>query len=151
MRMQSPPVNSLSLDFLTEFCIVLEKLEMDKNCRGLIISSVKYNLIITLIRARDLSCPLLCVLNQDVEGVEEVESNLTARFCNIENIIYYMLLYCETLTILCLCCVLLSIRASQRCFQLALTSWRCLGGVQSSVESFGKLFRRCGLGSTAPT
>ncbi|XP_064870027.1 LOW QUALITY PROTEIN: enoyl-CoA delta isomerase 1, mitochondrial-like [Oncorhynchus nerka] len=37
--MQSPPVNSLSLDFLTEFCINLEKLEMDKSCRGLIITS----------------------------------------------------------------------------------------------------------------
>ncbi|KAF7647012.1 hypothetical protein LDENG_00178980 [Lucifuga dentata] len=39
MRMQSPPVNSLSLDFLTEFCISLEKLEMDKVCRGLVITS----------------------------------------------------------------------------------------------------------------
>ncbi|XP_078125923.1 enoyl-CoA delta isomerase 1, mitochondrial [Sander vitreus] len=39
MRMQSPPVNSLSLDFLTEFCIGVEKLEMDKGCRGLIITS----------------------------------------------------------------------------------------------------------------
>nr|XP_046271166.1 enoyl-CoA delta isomerase 1, mitochondrial-like [Scatophagus argus] len=39
MRMQSPPVNSLSLDFLTEFCIATEKLEMDKSCRGLIITS----------------------------------------------------------------------------------------------------------------
>ncbi|XP_038548821.1 enoyl-CoA delta isomerase 1, mitochondrial [Micropterus salmoides] len=39
MQMQSPPVNSLSLDFLTEFCIGVEKLEMDKSCRGLIITS----------------------------------------------------------------------------------------------------------------
>lgn len=39
MHMQSPPVNSLSLDFLTELCIGLEKLEMDKGCRGLIITS----------------------------------------------------------------------------------------------------------------
>lgn len=39
MRMQSPPVNSLSLDFLTELCINVEKLEMDKSCRGLIITS----------------------------------------------------------------------------------------------------------------
>ncbi|XP_018554059.1 enoyl-CoA delta isomerase 1, mitochondrial isoform X3 [Lates calcarifer] len=39
MHMQSPPVNSLSLDFLTEFCINVEKLEMDKTCRGLIITS----------------------------------------------------------------------------------------------------------------
>ncbi|XP_019749041.1 enoyl-CoA delta isomerase 1, mitochondrial [Hippocampus comes] len=39
MHMKSPPVNSLSLDFLTEFCISLEKLEMDKSCRGLIITS----------------------------------------------------------------------------------------------------------------
>ncbi|XP_061802736.2 enoyl-CoA delta isomerase 1, mitochondrial-like, partial [Nerophis lumbriciformis] len=35
----APPVNSLSLDFLTEFCISVEKLEMDKSCRGLIITS----------------------------------------------------------------------------------------------------------------
>uniref|UniRef100_A0A3Q2TQ29 Enoyl-CoA delta isomerase 1, mitochondrial n=1 Tax=Fundulus heteroclitus TaxID=8078 RepID=A0A3Q2TQ29_FUNHE len=40
MHMQSPPVNSLSLDFLTELCIGVEKLEMDKGCRGLIITSV---------------------------------------------------------------------------------------------------------------
>ncbi|XP_070836696.1 enoyl-CoA delta isomerase 1, mitochondrial-like isoform X1 [Chaetodon trifascialis] len=39
MRMQSPPVNSLSLDFLTEISIAVEKLEMDKSCRGLIITS----------------------------------------------------------------------------------------------------------------
>jgi len=39
MRLQSPPVNSLSLDFLTELCINLEKLEMDKSCRGLILTS----------------------------------------------------------------------------------------------------------------
>ncbi|TNN31070.1 Enoyl-CoA delta isomerase 1, mitochondrial [Liparis tanakae] len=39
MRLQGPPVNSLSLDFLTELCINVEKLEMDKNCRGLILTS----------------------------------------------------------------------------------------------------------------
>ncbi|MEQ2200708.1 hypothetical protein XENOCAPTIV_001926 [Xenoophorus captivus] len=39
---ESPPVNSLSLDFLTELCISLEKLEMDKGCRGLIITSVLF-------------------------------------------------------------------------------------------------------------
>ncbi|CAN9505146.1 unnamed protein product [Ophioblennius macclurei] len=39
MRMQNPPVNSLSLEFLTEICISVEKLEMDKSCRGLIITS----------------------------------------------------------------------------------------------------------------
>lgn len=39
LHMQSPPVNSLSLDFLTEFCIAVEKLEMDRSCRGLIITS----------------------------------------------------------------------------------------------------------------
>lgn len=39
MRLQNPPVNSLSLEFLTEICINLEKLEMDKSCRGLIITS----------------------------------------------------------------------------------------------------------------
>lgn len=41
MHMQSPPVNSLSLDFLTELCISVEKLEMDKSCRGLIITSAQ--------------------------------------------------------------------------------------------------------------
>lgn len=40
MHLQSPPVNSLSLDFLTELSISVEKLEMDKSCRGLIITSV---------------------------------------------------------------------------------------------------------------
>lgn len=40
MRLQNPPVNSLSLEFLTEFCITVEKLEMDKSCRGLILTSV---------------------------------------------------------------------------------------------------------------
>ncbi|XP_072299672.1 enoyl-CoA delta isomerase 1, mitochondrial isoform X2 [Eucyclogobius newberryi] len=39
LSMQSPPVNSLSLDFLTELCISLEKLEMDRGCRGLILTS----------------------------------------------------------------------------------------------------------------
>lgn len=39
MKFKSPPVNSLSLDFLTEFCISLEKLENDRACRGLIITS----------------------------------------------------------------------------------------------------------------
>ncbi|KAK7940195.1 hypothetical protein WMY93_003521 [Mugilogobius chulae] len=39
LSMQSPPVNSLSLDFLTELCISVEKLEMDRACRGLIITS----------------------------------------------------------------------------------------------------------------
>ncbi|TKS92413.1 Enoyl-CoA delta isomerase 1, mitochondrial [Collichthys lucidus] len=39
MHMQNPPVNSLSLGFLTEFCIAVEKLEMDKSCRGLILTS----------------------------------------------------------------------------------------------------------------
>uniref|UniRef100_A0A672G7P1 Enoyl-CoA delta isomerase 1, mitochondrial n=2 Tax=Salarias fasciatus TaxID=181472 RepID=A0A672G7P1_SALFA len=39
MHMQCPPVNALSLEFLTEICITVEKLEMDKSCRGLIITS----------------------------------------------------------------------------------------------------------------
>lgn len=46
MRLQNPPVNSLNLDFLTEFCITVEKLEMDKSCRGLILTSVLYILIV---------------------------------------------------------------------------------------------------------
>ncbi|XP_030645846.1 enoyl-CoA delta isomerase 1, mitochondrial [Chanos chanos] len=41
MRFQSPPVNSLSLDFLTEFAISMEKLELDKGCRGLILTSAQ--------------------------------------------------------------------------------------------------------------
>ncbi|KAJ7306042.1 hypothetical protein JRQ81_010408 [Phrynocephalus forsythii] len=39
MQMKSPPVNSLSLDFLTEFSISLEKLENNKSCRGVILTS----------------------------------------------------------------------------------------------------------------
>ncbi|KPP76679.1 3,2-trans-enoyl-CoA isomerase-like [Scleropages formosus] len=39
MRFQSPPVNSLTLDFLTEFATNLEKLEMDKGCRGVVLTS----------------------------------------------------------------------------------------------------------------
>ncbi|XP_008293728.1 enoyl-CoA delta isomerase 1, mitochondrial [Stegastes partitus] len=39
MRLQNPPVNSLSLEFITDICINVEKLEMDKSCRGLIITS----------------------------------------------------------------------------------------------------------------
>ncbi|XP_068764280.1 enoyl-CoA delta isomerase 1, mitochondrial [Struthio camelus] len=39
MKFKSPPVNSLSLDFLTEFCISLEKLENDRGCRGVIFTS----------------------------------------------------------------------------------------------------------------
>ncbi|XP_016405903.1 enoyl-CoA delta isomerase 1, mitochondrial-like [Sinocyclocheilus rhinocerous] len=41
MQFQSPPVNSLSLDFLTEFAINLEKLELDRSCRGVIITSAQ--------------------------------------------------------------------------------------------------------------
>ncbi|KAJ8251113.1 hypothetical protein GJAV_G00217430 [Gymnothorax javanicus] len=39
MRFQSPPVNSMSLDFLTEFATNMEKLEQDQSCRGLILTS----------------------------------------------------------------------------------------------------------------
>ncbi|XP_038618192.1 enoyl-CoA delta isomerase 1, mitochondrial [Tachyglossus aculeatus] len=39
MKMRNPPVNSLSLELLTEFVICLEKLENDKSCRGIIITS----------------------------------------------------------------------------------------------------------------
>nr|XP_009934544.1 PREDICTED: LOW QUALITY PROTEIN: enoyl-CoA delta isomerase 1, mitochondrial [Opisthocomus hoazin] len=39
MKFKSPPVNSLSLDLLTEFCISLEKLENDRACRGVIFTS----------------------------------------------------------------------------------------------------------------
>uniref|UniRef100_A0ACB8FJB0 Dodecenoyl-CoA isomerase n=1 Tax=Sphaerodactylus townsendi TaxID=933632 RepID=A0ACB8FJB0_9SAUR len=39
MKLKSPPVNSLSLELLTEFTISLEKLENDKACRGVILTS----------------------------------------------------------------------------------------------------------------
>ncbi|NXI44967.1 ECI1 isomerase, partial [Galbula dea] len=39
MKFKSPPVNSLSLDFLNEFCTSLEKLEKDRACRGVIFTS----------------------------------------------------------------------------------------------------------------
>ncbi|XP_028905122.1 enoyl-CoA delta isomerase 1, mitochondrial [Ornithorhynchus anatinus] len=39
IKMKSPPVNSFSLELLTEFVICLEKLENDKSCRGVIITS----------------------------------------------------------------------------------------------------------------
>ncbi|KAM4631561.1 enoyl-CoA delta isomerase 1, mitochondrial [Discoglossus pictus] len=39
LKMKNPPVNSLSLEMLTELSITLEKLEMDRGCRGLILTS----------------------------------------------------------------------------------------------------------------
>ncbi|XP_036053668.1 enoyl-CoA delta isomerase 1, mitochondrial [Onychomys torridus] len=39
MKFKNPPVNSLSLEFLTEFFISLEKLENDKAFRGVILTS----------------------------------------------------------------------------------------------------------------
>ncbi|XP_059835402.1 enoyl-CoA delta isomerase 1, mitochondrial isoform X1 [Hypanus sabinus] len=39
IKMKRPPVNSLNLEFLTEFAISLEKLEMDRRCRGVILTS----------------------------------------------------------------------------------------------------------------
>ncbi|KAM9305210.1 enoyl-CoA delta isomerase 1, mitochondrial [Gastrophryne carolinensis] len=39
MKLKNPPVNGLSLELLTEFSISLDKLEMDKSCRGLILTS----------------------------------------------------------------------------------------------------------------
>ncbi|KAK3520757.1 hypothetical protein QTP70_032291 [Hemibagrus guttatus] len=41
VKFQSPPVNSMSLDFLTELSISLEKLELDKSCRGVILTSAQ--------------------------------------------------------------------------------------------------------------
>lgn len=43
VKFQNPPVNSMSLDFLTEFSISLEKLELDKSCRGVIFTSVRHD------------------------------------------------------------------------------------------------------------
>nr|DBA19411.1 TPA: hypothetical protein GDO54_015252 [Pyxicephalus adspersus] len=39
MKIKNPPVNSLRLELLTEFAISLEKLEIDRGCRGLILTS----------------------------------------------------------------------------------------------------------------
>uniref|UniRef100_K1Q3R9 Enoyl-CoA delta isomerase 1, mitochondrial n=1 Tax=Magallana gigas TaxID=29159 RepID=K1Q3R9_MAGGI len=39
LSMNKPPVNSLNLEFLTELNIALEKVENDKQCKGLIITS----------------------------------------------------------------------------------------------------------------
>ncbi|XP_054831623.1 enoyl-CoA delta isomerase 1, mitochondrial [Eublepharis macularius] len=39
MKLKNPPVNSLTLELLTEFSISLEKLENDKACRGVILTS----------------------------------------------------------------------------------------------------------------
>lgn len=40
MKFKNPPVNSLSLELLTELVISLEKLENDKTFRGVIFTSV---------------------------------------------------------------------------------------------------------------
>lgn len=40
MKLRNPPVNSLSLELLTELVISLEKLENDKVFRGVILTSV---------------------------------------------------------------------------------------------------------------
>ncbi|XP_036445164.1 enoyl-CoA delta isomerase 1, mitochondrial isoform X2 [Colossoma macropomum] len=39
VKFQGPPVNSMGVDFLTEMAISLDKLELDKNCRGIILTS----------------------------------------------------------------------------------------------------------------
>ncbi|XP_020862391.1 enoyl-CoA delta isomerase 1, mitochondrial isoform X1 [Phascolarctos cinereus] len=39
IKLKNPPVNSLSLELLTEFVISWEKLENDKSCRGVILTS----------------------------------------------------------------------------------------------------------------
>lgn len=39
LKLNRPPVNSLNLEFLTEIEILLEKLENDRSCRGLILTS----------------------------------------------------------------------------------------------------------------
>ncbi|KAL6476199.1 hypothetical protein MHYP_G00146980 [Metynnis hypsauchen] len=39
VKFQAPPVNSMGMDFLTEMAISLDKLELDKNCRGIILTS----------------------------------------------------------------------------------------------------------------
>nr|XP_033770269.1 enoyl-CoA delta isomerase 1, mitochondrial-like isoform X2 [Geotrypetes seraphini] len=39
MKLKRPPVNSLNMELLTEFAINLEKLEIDRGCRGVILTS----------------------------------------------------------------------------------------------------------------
>uniref|UniRef100_UPI00398EB0E5 enoyl-CoA delta isomerase 1, mitochondrial n=1 Tax=Pristiophorus japonicus TaxID=55135 RepID=UPI00398EB0E5 len=39
IQMKKPPVNSLSMEFLTEFAINMEKLELDRGCRGVVLTS----------------------------------------------------------------------------------------------------------------
>ncbi|XP_039216253.1 enoyl-CoA delta isomerase 1, mitochondrial [Crotalus tigris] len=39
VRLQQPPVNGLSLALLTELCLALQKLEDDRACRGLVVTS----------------------------------------------------------------------------------------------------------------
>ncbi|KAH3861574.1 enoyl-CoA delta isomerase 1, mitochondrial-like [Dreissena polymorpha] len=39
VKLNKPPVNSFNLEFLTEINILMEKLENDKSCRGLILTS----------------------------------------------------------------------------------------------------------------
>ncbi|KAI8512360.1 Dynein heavy chain 3, axonemal, partial [Branchiostoma belcheri] len=39
VRMQRPPANGLNLEFLTELTILLEKLEDDHSCRGMVLTS----------------------------------------------------------------------------------------------------------------
>ena len=41
LTMDKKPVNSLNLDFLTQLAIAVEKLENDRSCKGVVLTSVK--------------------------------------------------------------------------------------------------------------
>ena len=42
LRLKKKPVNSLNLELLTDLTIALDKLESDKRCEGLVLTSVPY-------------------------------------------------------------------------------------------------------------
>ena len=46
VKMSRPPVNSFSLEFLEELNLVLEDLENDRSCRGIILASVRCVIVI---------------------------------------------------------------------------------------------------------
>ncbi|XP_030044750.1 enoyl-CoA delta isomerase 1, mitochondrial-like [Microcaecilia unicolor] len=63
MKMKRPPVNSLNLELLTEFAISLEKLEIDRGCRGVILTSA-----IPKIFSAGLDITEMCGKNADHYG-----------------------------------------------------------------------------------
>ncbi len=50
LKMNRKPVNSLNQGFLTDLVITLEKLENEKSCRGLILTSVSVSTTLSTTR-----------------------------------------------------------------------------------------------------